>query len=86
MYGSSLVLCYPALGLSKRRLPLSLTLPVLSYLSLEQLMAVMSSPVCMILRLTAINSRFAGATLPHGMVKAGMDTDAPGNVYSGHFY
>ena len=23
---------------------------------------------------------FPGATLPHGMVKAGMDTDSPGNV------
>lgn len=23
---------------------------------------------------------FPGATLPHGMIKAGMDTDSPGNV------
>jgi len=28
--------------------------------------------------------RFPGATLPHGMVKVGMDTDAPGNVYFHH--
>ena len=26
---------------------------------------------------------FPGATLPHGMVKVGMDTDSPGNVSSG---
>lgn len=30
---------------------------------------------------TIIHSDFRlGATLPHGMVKAGMDTDSPGNV------
>ncbi len=29
---------------------------------------------------------FAGATLPHGMVKVGMDTDSPGNVRAHTLY
>jgi hypothetical protein len=40
----------------------------------------MSSPVCFYgASLTPADFR-AGATLPHGMVKVGLDTDSPGNV------
>ena len=27
-----------------------------------------------------ISNQLTGATIPHGMVKVGMDTDSPGNV------
>jgi hypothetical protein len=40
----------------------------------------MSSPVCLYGASLTSADFCVGATLPHGMVKVGLDTDSPGNV------